>query len=413
MSDGLVKMLLSKVGELEKRESSQLLIEDAAYSWWCSPQALRYKGLRDKTYITYVDSIGQQCVSAVDHSSLQVEKSVLSHFEADDHNAPSIAFLQSGRPIVAYVRHQMDNKIRVRIGNKRESIMDLGEEFELTSSSFVTYSQIFRYQSTVMIFFRTNTRWAVFYSDDNGENWSDEKILLESGEQYYIKCTQNPSSPWIVRLAMTSHPTLANSHNIYVGTVNLDTKNIRTLTGTDLGNLETSSNLPLAPNSFQLAYNSEGTSKTTRLLDLGSTDTIQFAYCTWNIEEGHESAMYYVARWSANSQAFNHEAIVAPGKPIDHGSGSTMYFGGVHFISGGDYDILVSREENGAYIIEKRSKSGGSWRVTELARDNNYKLYRPVSPVNASEKLLAFWLRGRYASYLDYTSDILNFNFNY
>ena len=75
---------------------------DGAWCWFGDPRAIFYGGAKKQTYIGWITKDGSVMVSSYDHTTeIQQEKLIHANLQVDDHDNPSIFFLNDGRPAPA------------------------------------------------------------------------------------------------------------------------------------------------------------------------------------------------------------------------------------------------------------------------------------------------------------------------
>jgi hypothetical protein len=115
-------------------EQNGELVADGAWCWFQDPRAVHYVGAHDRTYIGYVNSVGD-----VDVVSQEAGTAALAHttlhagLQADDHAAPGIVVLPDRRIAVFYARHAQGSMM-FRISLVAENITAFGPETTVPSN---------------------------------------------------------------------------------------------------------------------------------------------------------------------------------------------------------------------------------------------------------------------------------------
>lgn len=377
------------------------------WSWWIYPLAQYRNG---KTFFGHTDDTGTVSINSYSHIDGSLEKTSLISEEVDDHNAPCILFLRDGRPVVFYSRHNKDNYLRYRVGTKENSITDLGAEQTIELPGRVTYAQGHVDTSgRIHIFTRVGSySWHYLRLDREATTIERNRQLFSfgSGNQGYIKIKHSDKAftteviPGIIRIALSGHPTIGNFHDIKYCYMILETGEINLPGDVTVGNAWTGDNLPLNVSSLQDVYTASG-SKKARLFDIGS-DSLEVVFAEFT---DNNDGDYKYASWQGNG--FSIKPIIKAGMPIGGGE-SRQYFGGGYIPNSKSGEILLSREEDGAWYIEKwiTNNSGTDWQVQLIDKSIHEKLFRPVSPLNASDDI--FYMKGEYSevNFTDYATDI-------
>ena len=193
------------------------------YQNWVFPQVISYKGIRDNLYFTFTTSSGYSGVACYNYDTKELTKTFLKkNKETDDHNLIAVLMMSNGKLMCAYSGgHNTDKNEFIRISSARECIEAFDEAVVLNSSGATSYSQLFEYDDKIYLFYRTGTKaWAYRISDDFGETWSSETILVQADVQYYCQFTET-TSDGILRMCCYSNPD-ANDTNIRLAYLHLD-----------------------------------------------------------------------------------------------------------------------------------------------------------------------------------------------
>ena len=259
--------------------------DDSIYSWWVYPLAVRYLGIRDKTYFGYTDSAGFQGVISLDNNTWHVDRKVLRLGHIDDHNAASVSVLDDGRILCVLADHNFTNVNHIYISKKPESILEFEEETKLalpTGYSGTSYAQVFKCGDKWWMFWRnlkvadgvTSFYWGLRTSSD-GVVWSDATIFLTGGEvQYYLLA--RPYDDIKIKFYMTSNPSLSET-DVRLGFIDIDTGNILDADNqTVIGNIESLTS-PINFDAFSIIVN-KGSYKQ-RLFDVGIGTDLSVLFC--------------------------------------------------------------------------------------------------------------------------------------
>lgn len=259
--------------------------DDSIYSWWVYPLAVRYLGIRDKTYFGYTDSAGFQGVISIDNKTWHIDRKALRLGHIDDHNAASVSVLDDGRILCVLADHNFTNVNHVYISKNPESILEFEEEKRLalpTGYSGTSYAQVFKCGGKWWMFWRnlkvengtTTFYWGLRTSND-GVTWGDATIFLTGGEaQYYLLA--RPYDDTKIKLYMTSNPSLSET-DIRLGFIDTTTNEILNADmSTVLGDIDSIST-PILYDSFTIVVNKGAYHQ--RLFDVGIGSDLSVLFC--------------------------------------------------------------------------------------------------------------------------------------
>lgn len=423
-------------------------IKRANTDWWIHEPAM--VGNNGKTYIAYCNDIGEIHIKEMDaKDSRCASKDIclcrLNCNYADEHNAPSICVMESGRIFVAYTGHGENHSMKYRITERPYDIMSFGPERELEYSGAVTYVQLSENvkNGELWLFCRVNgITWQFRSSADEGETWSEPKVFLSfdnnnngKRELYYF----NVRKQWIAKrgkpvkeqwiFALYGHPWRTDEHVIRSGIFDSD-GNLLNMNGEPKGfNLRTGG--AIQRSELDVVYSSpEGT--TVRLLAVAPTEPYRVAFASFVLNDP-DTICYYSATWREDGWELS--APIAKGGEflsdktmID---GSQTYVGGVAYYYGvGESGIqqrygMVPTTTNKIYIArfdgEDRvlecyiSTDCGKTYVLEqtirkIPKDQNIKIWRPIVPIYAQDNMPLYWHEGTYCAHTGgWHSDVVMF----
>lgn len=321
-------------------------LEDSVSSWWTYPLAKRFVGFRDRSYLSYTDSLGYSGVISIDNNSGEITKRRLKKSDIDDHNAVAVDIMPDGKIIAAYSGgHNTDKNIHVRISSKRESVTDFEDEVSVSVGEITSYAQIFFKNNLWWIFFRmSNTAWGYIISE-NGKTWSSPVKLINGHPlQYYVKFCETKDDKKL-KLVMYSNPNSGDT-NIRAAIFDCESKVVSTLDGIPLGSsLVSKDNVPI------VLPNEDG--KEQRLLDVAVTDPQKtiIGYVTFTTDSDGEYKVIEVGK-----QAYK---LADAGRSFYLGS---KYYNGLAFVD--DKTVILSRGNDGRDYVEKYLLENESWEKT-------------------------------------------------
>lgn len=383
-------------------------INNAIYNWWINPIATRYTDQRDKTYFNYITSDGTTYAAAYDHKMKSLQRFALGSVVGDDHNCPCVLAPIRGTndPIIIFwANHSAsDNKVYYRKSLRHEDISAFDTTQEITYSDAVNYVQAYRYGTKIYLFSRlggTTGSWVCRISNDNGNTWSDEIIVVDDGSNSMYMGTQQVYGENRIRIVLNDHPPTGTRHDVFIAEMDLINGNIYlpNAAKTVIGNID-GTNLPLSPDSFLKIYDAN-TGENTRLLSIGANpNLIEVIICSFtNTTDG---VYKYITYDGATTTVKN---IIAAGLPIEIPAGNNYYFAGADLVHNRIGNIYITREQLGEWILEKyiTEDGGNTWQSIEIDRSNSDKVFRPIS-VSGSTGLL--YIKGSYTTYTNWSTNL-------
>lgn len=395
-----------KVHSLEKFEQTEQFSNNM-WSWWIYPLAV-YKDY--KTFFASTDNNGVSSIHSYDHVTKQHIKTPLMTGIIDDHNSPAIAILDTGRIVVFYTQHNNDNIIRYRISDHPYDVSSFGSEKTFATNQNITYIQVYVDKVGRVHLFtrRANKGWYYLRSDDNTNSWSVFRtlIIVETG-QFYLKIKPSVSSDGVeqIRMAFTGHPQNSPIQEILYCYMNLATGEIRVPSSLSnnnlLGNVNTGEGVIFELADLVTVYKPP-VNKRTRLFDVNDQD-LGFAFAEFT---DNSDGVYKYAKF--NGSSFDVYTIGPSGSVI--GGGDRQYLGGMIIPENKRDELIVSREENGEWFIDRIRLRNNRWLTYNIERDNE-KMFRPIVPVNADVDVL--YIKGYYneEKFTDFDTDLI-FKYN-
>lgn len=416
-------------------KAKELRIKRANTDWWINEKAIvAANGL---TYIAYVTDMGEIHIKELDAKcsktpSRDFRLCKLNYNYADEHNAPSLCVLESGKIIVGYTGHNVE-ALRYRVTERPYDIFSFGKEKVLPYDGTVTYVQLFENSLRNELWLFTRVRgvnWQFRYSKDEGETWSEPKNFLHSdaGGLFYINIRKQDvlidrkmDEQWF--FALYGHPKVSADHCIRSGIFNSEGQLLKT-DGTPL-NLNLFDSRPDAMNLEELdvVYDSpEGT--TVRLLDVAPTVPLRVAFAPFVLDcdtAPNPEKAYYCSATFRDGAWQPSEPICSAGEFLakDVKDGSQTYLGGMAYYYGvghaGHTDkTRVQTETDRLYIARFDGKdrvledyrsidSGKTYRLEQTIRripgEEGVKIWRPTVPIHAQDNMPLYWHEGTYRAH--------------
>lgn len=414
--------------------AKELKIKRANTDWWINEKAIvADNGL---TYIAYVTDMGEIHIKELDAKcsktpSRDYRLCKLNCNYADEHNAPSVCVLESGRIIVGYTGHATRG-LRYRITEKPYDISSFGREVTLPYDGTVTYVQLFENtaKNELWLFTRVSSvNWQFRYSRDEGKTWSEPKNFLHSaaGGLFYIDIRKQNivtgngvDEQWF--FALYGHPRISKDHTIRSGIFNSDGQLLRCdRTPLDL-NLYDQSDSQMDLEMLDTVYSApEGT--TVRLLDVAPTVPLRVGFAPFVLDkDGAPSPehAYYCSATYKNGKWQMSKAICSAGEFLAKNimDGSQTYLGGMAYYYGvGDAGlyprdyvetvtdrIYIARFDGKHRVLESYISINGSEtylleQVIRRTEKKDVKLWRPIVPIHAQDNMPVYWHEGVYRAH--------------
>lgn len=423
---------------IDMERSRALRIKRANTDWWINEKAVVADN--GKTYIAYITDMGEIHIKELDAKcsktpSRDFRLCRLNCTYADEHNAPSLCVLSSGRILVAYTGHTADHCIRYRITEKPYDISTFGPEKEIPTGGLTAYAQVFENteKKQIWLFTRVDrTTWRFTYSADEGESWSEAKpfLISNAGGLFYFNMhkidvlkpyERNPhGAEEQFFFAVYGHPTSSGDHTIRSGIFSASGQLLKT-DGTPLEtNLFTGGVIDL--DKLDVVYQPpEGT--TARLLEVASTMPLRVGFAPFTVEKGklpdptlpaYHSATFRDGAWHISKPICPAGEFLA-----DVFDGAHTYLGGMAYYYGvGEAGlcpwvpaptctnrIYIARFDGENRVLESYLSTdlGQSYQLEQVIRkipkEENIKIWRPTVPAYAQDNMPVYWYEGVYTAH--------------
>ncbi len=364
-----------------RERAPTILVEDVAWCWWTQPRATL---VGDLLYVGGIDSNGGIFAATRRLRDGTVRKTVLAQLESDDHNNPALV-VETGRPPLAfYARHDADNALRYRIGERPLDITDSWEaERALAFDGITTYAQAHAVGHEIHLLTRVaHTRWGYARSRDWARSWAPpvDFLSLETDQETYLSTALLPDGHTL-RVAVAGHPKNYEQrpwHEIRACVVDLATGEVALPSaGNAVANLRTADGLPLCGADLELIQRSPA-ERTLNLFDVSDGEPFEVAFVSkMTGDEATLDARYEVARAQGGGWAVE-EVVPAGGifGYIDAG----FYVGGIafpHDTPGGR--AYLSREAGGSWHFERWDRTpSGAWGPSAIVDFRRPSAHRPA-----------------------------------
>ena len=419
-----------------KERAKELRIKRANTDWWINEKSI--VGDNGMTYIAYVTDVGEIHVKELDAKcsrslSRDVRICRLNCNYSDEHNAPSMCIMKSGRIIVAYTGHAQTATLKYRVTRNPYDITSFGEEKTLFYDKSVTYAQLFENekQNQLWLFTRVNSvTWEFRYSCDEGDTWSvpNKFLVSDAGGLFYFDVRkQYVATPTAVEeqwvFALYGHPRISLDHTIRTGIFDADGW-LLTMEGerTDINlygeadgqKTETLFRLP----ELAVVYSAPAGS-TVRLLEVAPIRPLRVGLATFQMAHP-ESITYYMAtyrsgEWALSKPIAKGGAFLAPYQTDGaqtYVGGMACYYGvgeaGLHIMNGGDTEtnrVYIARADEEGWAVESYTSNdcGASYQfeqeIKRIPASDGRKIWRPIVPIYAQDNLPVYWHEGTYSAH--------------
>lgn len=406
-------------------ESYLSFTEDGAWCWFSDPRAIYYNGKYRRTYAGWIDHVGNVTVGFYDHDRKTIETKILHEgLEKDDHDNPGLFLDKEGKLWLTYSKHSGDRIYLVK-GKNPEDIstweptrsLRLNDTIAYSgSSNTYTYSnlcQLADERNTLYLFWRGADYKPNFSkSTDNGETWSQGKILILPERLYkdrrpYVKIASNNKD--VIHVAFTDgHPNAEPSNSIYYAKYRKGY-----LYKANGEKIKAWSALPVSPRETDVVYDATTTKEKAWIWDVTENregDPV-IVYSRFPNDSTH---VYYYALWD-QVQWVNYKLLNSgswfPQTPAGTIETEPNYSGGIVLDHQDPSTVYLSRVKNGKFEIEKWTTpdKGKHWNVTEVTANSRFDNIRPFVirdyPMDDSPRLL--WMNvKRYIHYTDYEAAV-------
>jgi hypothetical protein len=381
-------------------------IDNAIYSWWVQPVAVN-DGL--DTWVGGIARLGTVRVAKVRPATGAVQFVEISRSDRpDDHNAPAIAY-DTARPnlVVFYAGHNADSVVRYRTVNRTS--LAVGPERQLAFSGPVTYAQVLRNGSRLVLFTRVgSSTWRYRMSDDFGDTWGPERVFVDASSygQVYLVVKPVTGDADTNLLAFYGHPVNSTFRDVVFARLRLTSAAIERTNATVVGYLFSGTGPAFRPGDLERVITPSSTYRV-RLLDIGTVGgQPAISYAVWQGATGqaqYKVKLYRAGTWSTPPWS------LASGDPFGHDP-ATHYVGGA--VIGRDDRLYTARKHNatGTWYVEQHRWSAAQDAFLlelELARDAQQPLVRPYVPARQGETEVVVQRLARYDGYTSYDADTL------
>lgn len=172
-------------------------VSNTSWTWFTDPRAL-YDGAAGKLYVGGTAANGDIIISQLVLATGLITSFTLSAaLDADDHSAPAIYILVSGRIVAFYSKHNDATGHRYRISTSAGDISAWGSE-QVVSNASATYQNPFLVNGLVYLFCRNSGTDQVYYTASEANlltnTWTGPTVFFTTGTGTpYLRFAKNGS----------------------------------------------------------------------------------------------------------------------------------------------------------------------------------------------------------------------------
>lgn len=405
---------------------SDLLVNDGAWCWFSDPRAIYHKGKKEQIYFGYINGHGDVCIGSKDLASEKVETFVLHDtLEIDDHNVPSLLVLPDGKLLAFYNEHNGNVYLRKSVFPEDISTWEETRIIAAESDEYnYTYTNPVRLEAENGRIYqigrkvgptRSFDHWWQYmkYSDDGGNTWSDDVILLDNeGRENppYLKVATDGRSR-IDFLFTDGHPKIGTDVSVYhmyfEGGVFYQSN------GDSIASMD---QLPIAIKSVNKIYDASTTNIRAWIWDIAlHNGRPVVTYARYPTEDDH---IYHYAYWQ-DGKWIDQEVVNSGSWIASLRQGDVVreahYSGGIVLDHQNPEHIYLARERYGKFELEHRwLRPDGSWSTWQLTENSSTNNIRPYVVDHAPQgQAIVLWMSGVYRHYTEYETGIMMAKLSY
>jgi len=384
------------------------LAPSGAWCWFGDPRAVHNRGLHRRTFVGYITSTGDIRVTQYDHDTSQtVTSTLMSGFQVDDHNNPSILIRHDGRVVVFWSGH-LGPTMYYRRSVAVEDISAGWEPVKSVPTNTVggngyTYSnpvELSTEQNRLYLFWRGGNFNPTWSTTNGGDVWTTARTLITApGQRPYMKVASNDVDT--IHFAFTDgHPRNVQTsiYHMYYRAGSLYRSD-----GTRIGPVTTA----VTPAQATRIYDGNAGSGKAWVHDLaldgGGRPVITFA--RFPTDTDHR---YHYTQWTGS--AWQTRELTPAGDSIAELPGEPNYSGGIVLDHTNPSVVVLSRQVGSVNEIERwtTTNGGANWSSEAITANSVDTQVRPFVPYGLSSRdpLGVLWMAGRYPSYTTYQTRI-------
>ncbi|PHN06772.1 BNR-4 repeat-containing protein [Flavilitoribacter nigricans] len=397
----------------------ETLTDDGVWCWFSDPRAIYHQGQKEQIYFGTITSGGDVVIGAKDLASGMVSSFILhDSLEVDDHNVPAILILPNGHLLAFYNEHNGD--VFMRRSSRPEDISAWEPERVICQST-----ETYRYTYTNPVQLsgengriyligrkvgptRSFEHWWQYikYSDDEGQNWSEEVILLDNEGRKnppYLKVATDHQSR-IDFLFTDGHPKIGPDVSVF---------HMYYQDGgffqTDGAPIARWAEAPIAIRAVNKVYDAVPSQVRGWIWDIVLKDgRPHVTYARFPSEADH---IYHYAYWADGD--WQDQKVVNSGSwMVNLRQGDQVreahYSGGVVMNPNRPDHLFLSRDVAGKFEIEHwEALTEGLWTNADVTENSEVNNVRPYVVYQAPpDTVYLLWMKGIYRHYTEYDMGI-------
>ena len=204
------------------------VVSNGAWCWFQDPRAVHHVGRYDRTYVGYVNSVGDVEVVSIDNGTGVLTQSVLHpKYQADDHAAPGIVITPNGTVVVFYSQHG-GSVMNYRVSTRPEDVSSFGAERTLPTGMGgygITYANpiYLASEGRTYLFFRGGSYRPTVTSTTDFVNWTPAQQIVfpdvaGATARPYAKYATNNSDTVLIAFD-DGHPRDVPTNSVYTLTM--------------------------------------------------------------------------------------------------------------------------------------------------------------------------------------------------
>lgn len=414
-----------KVSE-DKSSSSpdfEALADDGIWCWFSDPRAIYHRGEKEKLYFGFINGKGDVVIASKDLNTDEIESFVLHDtLEIDDHNVPSILILPNGKLLAFYNEHNGDVFMRkslhaenIGAWEEEQIVSKATDEYRYTYTNPVRLSdekgRIYLIGRKVGPS-RSFEHWLQYfkYSDDDGQSWSEEFILLDNEGRKnppYLKVATDRKSR-IDFLFTDGHPKIGSDVSVYH--MYYQSNAFYQTNGRLIAHID---QIPVTIQSVDKVYDATQSNIRSWIWDIALKDgSPVITYARFPSEQDH---IYHYAYWQ-DDRWIDYEIVNSGGWITSLRQGDRVreahYSGGVVLDHQYPAQVYLSRNIFGKFEIERRHLlPDGRWSSSLITENSSMDNVRPyVADQSPPGRSLLLWASGVYRHYTEYDMEIKFFS---
>ncbi len=407
----------------ESDRSVQVVTEGAAWTWFTDERAI----VADSAlYVGHVDTAG--VVGVTTHqlgASPEGRRDTtvrLSTFrEVDDHDNPALLQLDDGRVLTTYAQHHEEPYWYWRHASVGSTSVEWSAEQQTDAvGAPVTYSNLLQLSGEdgrLYNFFRAlNFDPTLMTSADGGETWSAPRHLLTSGgsgTRPYVKYASNGTDR-IDLLYTQAHPRQEATHVYHL--YYRDSTFYRS-DGTPICRLNADDCLPIRVAQGTQVYDAEQAGRAWVWdLNYAASGAPVGVYVAARDSTVGKDLRYRYARYDSEVEAWIEQEIAHAGTYLY--DDERHYAGGIALDPANADRVYASADVHpasgdttttGRYQLYRGEREGSGWTWAKMTDTPAVDNLRPFVPRRPEGSPIVLWMRGTYASYTDYDTNIVGF----